>query len=231
MKRLKRAAIIAAQVVGWITLFLAVLTGVLLLGLIFLAKMENPSWGFFLLALVFALIALLPLDKIWVKHKKKIATAGAAYSVDYCVNWLFNYPLYIWVMDNAGLRDGYIIMFCLSFLLCYVYIKIYDIIKRDLFLLEDAKDWMDGMANYAGESKIKLFRAKIISKGGFISAFLIISLWKDPFYTLAFCRKGKYNGFSLRDWGIFLGSVAIGNSVWALSVFGGIEIFKWLFIE
>jgi hypothetical protein len=87
------------------------------------------------------------------------------------------------------------------------------------------------MANYAGASKIKLLRAKIIRKGGFISAFLIISLWKDPFYTLAFCRQGKYNGFSLRDWGIFLGSVAIGNSVWALSVFSGIEIFKLVFAK
>lgn len=165
------------------------------------------------------------------KKREKLATAGLAYSIDYCVNWLFNYPLYIWVMNEFGLKKGFVVMSCLSFLLCYVYIKAYDIIKQDLFLLEDAKDWMDSMANYIGESKIKLLCAKIIRRGGFIISFLIISLWKDPFYTLAFCRQGKYNGFSLRDWGIFLGSVAIGNSVWALSVFGGIEIFKWLFVK
>jgi len=163
------------------------------------------------------------------KKKEKLATAGLAYAFDFCVNWLFNYPLYIWVMNEFGLKKGFVVMSCLSFLLCYAYIKIYDIIKKDLFLLEDAKDWMDGMANYAGKSKIKLLRAKIIRKGGFVTSFLIISLWKDPFYTLAFCRKGKYNGFSLRDWGIFLGSVAIGNAIWALSVFSGIEIFKLMF--
>jgi hypothetical protein len=122
-------------------------------------------------------------------------------------------------------------MSCLSFLICYAYIKIYDIIKKDLFLLEDAKDWMNSMANYAGKSKIKLLRAKIIKKEGFWTAFLVLSIWKDPFYTLAFCRKGKYNGFSLRDWEIFLGSVAIGNFIWALSVFGGIEIFELMLIK
>ena len=165
------------------------------------------------------------------KKREKLVTAGLAYAVDYCVNWLFNYPLYIWVINGFGLKEGFIVMSCLSLLLCYVYIKIYDIIKRDIFLLEDAKDWMNSMANYAGKSKIKLLRAKIIRKGGFISTFLILSFWKDPFYTLAFCRKGKYNGFSLRDWRIFLGSVAIGNSIWALSVFGGIKIFKKLFLN
>jgi hypothetical protein len=165
------------------------------------------------------------------EKREKLATAGLAYSVDYCVNWLFNYPLYIWVMNEFGLKEGFVVMSCLSFLLCYVYIKVYDIIKKDLFLLEDVKDWMDTMANYDGASKIKLLRAKIIKKGGFATSFLILSLWKDPFYTLAFCRRGKYNGFSMRDWGIFLGSVAVGNSVWALSVFGGIEIFKLVFVK
>lgn len=161
--------------------------------------------------------------------KEKLATAGLAYSVDYWVNWLFNYPLYIWVMNEFGLEKGFIVMSCLSFLLCYVYIKVYDIIKKDLFLLEDVREWMDGMADYVGESKIKLLRAKVIKKGGMLTSFLILSFWKDPFYTLAFCRQGKYNGFSLRDWAIFLGSVVVGNSVWALSVFGGIEIFKMFF--
>lgn len=227
MKRLKKTAIIAAQVVS------CLLVGVLLMigaSFLFLKHLERPEIGFFSLAIILVLAIFVPWERVVVllkAYRKKLATAGIAYSVDYCVNWLFNYPLYIWVMDNAGLWDGYIIMSCLSFLLCYVYIKIYDIIKKDLFLLEDIKDWMDGMANYAGESKIKLLRAKIINKGGFVSSFLIISLWKDPFYTLAFCRRGKYNGFSLRDWGIFLGSVALGNVVWAVPMFGGIKLFKF----
>jgi len=165
------------------------------------------------------------------EKKKKLATAGLAYTVDYWVNWLFNYPLYIWVMDAAGLKDGFIIMFCLSFLLCYAYIKVYDIIKKDLFLLEDVKEFMDGMANYVGENRVRRIFAKIIKKGGFFSSFMILSLYKDPFYTLAFCRQGKYNGFSMRDWGIFLGSVAVGNSIWALSVFGGIEVFRLIFVR
>lgn len=165
------------------------------------------------------------------ERKEKLATAGLAYSVDYCVNWLFNYPLYILVMNEFGLQKGFAVMSCLSFLLCYAYIKAYDLIKKDLFLLEEAKSWIQNMANYEGESKIKLLRAKIIKKGGFITPFLILTLWKDPFYTLAFCRHEKYNGFTMRDWGIFLSSLAIGNFIWALSIFGGIEVFKLIFLE
>lgn len=165
------------------------------------------------------------------EKKEKLATAGLAYSIDYCVCWLFNYPLYILVMNEFGLQKGFAVMSCLSFLLCYAYIKVYDHIKKDLFLLEEAKIWIQSMANYEGESKIKLLRAKIIKKGGFITSFLILTLWKDPFYTLAFCRHEKYNGFTMRDWGIFLSSLAIGNFIWALSIFGGIEVFKLIFSD
>ncbi len=165
------------------------------------------------------------------EKKEKLATAGLAYSIDYCVCWLFNYPLYIWVMNEFGLQKGFAVMSCLSFLLCYAYIKAYDLIKKDFFLLEEAKIWIQAMANYEGESKIKLLRAKIIKKGGLIIPFLILTLWKDPFYTLAFCRHEKYNGFTMRDWGIFLSSLAIGNFIWALSIFGGIEVFKLIFLE
>lgn len=160
------------------------------------------------------------------KRKEKVATAGLAYTFDYCVDWLFHYPLYIWVINEFGLKKGFVVMSCLSFLLCYVYIKIYDAIKRDLFLLEDAKKWMETMATYAGKSKTKLLRAKIIRKGGIVVSFLILSLWRDPFYTLVFCRQEQYSGFFLKEWGIFLGSVVVGNAIWALSVFGGIEVFK-----
>ena len=161
--------------------------------------------------------------------KEKIGTAGLAYSFDYCVNWLFNYPLYIYVMNMYGLKYGFLIMSFLSFSICFAYIIIYDIIKKDLFLLEDAKEFMENVGNYSGKSKTKKLLAWIVRKGGFFSAFLILSLWKDPFYTVAFCRKGKYGGLSRRDWGIFLGSVAVGNAVWALSVFGGIKVFKRFF--
>lgn len=163
------------------------------------------------------------------KQKEKLAMVSLAYAVDHCVDWLFNYPLYIWVMNEFGLKKGFAVMSCLSFLVCYAYIKVYDYLKKDLFLLEVAKDWMNSMANYSGTSKIKLLRAKIIKKGGFPVSFTILSIWKDPFYTLAFCRKKKYSGFSMKDWEIFLGSVALGNFLWALSVFGGIELFKWIF--
>lgn len=45
---------------------------------------------------------------IFQRKKEKLATAGLVYSIDYCVCWLFNYPLYILVMNEFGLQKGFI---------------------------------------------------------------------------------------------------------------------------
>lgn len=228
MKRLmKMAAFIAAKWVVFLTglLIVVYLISVFILGLKWVAAIALIS---IVVINVLDIISWTKVAEFLKRKREKLATAGLAYSVDAVVNWLFNYPLYIWVMNEFGLEKGFAVMSCLSFLLCYVYIKIYDVIKKDLFLLEDVRDFMDDMANYSGKSKIKLFRAMMIKKGGLFTAFLALSIFKDPFYTLAFCRQERYNGFSLKDWGIFLGSVAVGNFIWALSVFGGIELFKYI---
>ena len=159
----------------------------------------------------------------FVEKKKKIRNAGLAYAVDYLVNWLFNYPLYGYVMWKFGLVEGFFMMTLISFLICFIYIIIYDIIKKDLFLLEDVKDYMNKIANYEGKNKAVKILSLLLRRGGNVTAFFILSFLKDPFYATAFCRKEKFNGLSKRDWLIFLASVVVSNVPWALTIFGGVK--------
>jgi hypothetical protein len=176
-----------------------------------------------LVAKLVAIVAAFILER-----KEKIRNAGLAYAFDYVVNWLFNYPLYGYVMWKYGLQKGFLIMAFLSFLVCWVYIIIYGFIKKDLFLLEDVKDFMDGFGNYKGKWRALRGMAFLVRKGGKVTAFFLLSFLKDPFYATAFCRNGKYNGLSFRDWLIFLASVVTSNVPWALAILGGVKGIEFL---
>ncbi|NTU66746.1 MAG: hypothetical protein HGB08_02355 [Candidatus Moranbacteria bacterium] len=160
--------------------------------------------------------------------KKRIGEVGAAYMFDLILEHAFNYPLYGYVMWRFGLQKGFLIMVSLSFLICYAQIRVYDYLKKDLFLIEGVKDWVDGLKKYEGHNWFRRAVAFSLKKGGVPIAFVILSLWKDPFYTVAFCRNGRYNGLSVKGWSIFLSSLVVGNATWALAVFGGVESIKFI---
>lgn len=162
------------------------------------------------------------------ERKEKIRNAGLAYGVDWAVNWLFNYPLYGYVMWRFGLQKGFLIMAFLSFLVCWIYIIIYDIIKKDLFLIEDVKDYVEKVASYNGKWKALRILALVVKRGGKITAFFLLSFFKDPFYATAYCRNGKFNGLKGKDWLIFLASVVVSNVPWALTIFGGVKGIEFL---
>jgi hypothetical protein len=161
-------------------------------------------------------------------RKARLAEVGVAYMIDRGIDWVFNYPLYTYVMWKFGLINGFYIMLTLSFLICLTYLVVYDIIKKDLFLIEAGKGLMERLGDYDGENAFLKFSSEVIKRGGLISAFLVLSLFKDPFYTVAFCRKGSFNGLTIRDWTIFAGSLVLGNASWALAIFGGIKAFQFL---
>jgi len=66
---------------------------------------------------------------------------------------------------------------------------------------------------------------------GDIFALVVLSIYSEPVKVTLYMRHGanQFNGFSQRDWMVFLTSVAIGNVSWALAVFGGLKIVKNFF--
>jgi len=49
----------------------------------------------------------------------------------------------------------------------------------------------------------------------------------DPFITTACLRRGRFNGMTRRDRGIFYGSVLVSNGCWILACFMGITLVEW----
>jgi hypothetical protein len=125
------------------------------------------------------------------------------------------YPL---VVYKLGLLHGGLVMGALSIADCFLLLKLYDWLKRDWLGLETIK----GLRGYSGSSNWRIALAWLLSKGDAV-AFVTLSLRFDPFVTTAYLRRGNYNGMTLRDWRIFLGSALISNVAWALVCFGGVS--------
>lgn len=167
--------------------------------------------------------------------KKRVAIVALGYTFNFTFDWIFNYPLYGYVIERWGLKNGYFIMATLSFLTCLAFIRFYDWAKVDWLGIEVAKEVQDfgpmwikninveskiGRILWWPVSKIILLILWAVSKGGLI-AFFALSVFTDPFITTVYMRKGwgEFNGLSRRDWLIFLASTIVGNAYWSIRTF------------
>lgn len=179
-------------------------------------------------------------------QKKRIAVIALGHTFNQVFDWLFNYPLYLFVIEKAGLTNGYLIMVLVSFLTCLLFIQFYDWLKIDWLGIEMAKEIGDFGPNWIRKispksklgniiwwpfSQIALIGLWAINRGG-ILAFIVMSIQTDPFMTTVYMRKGigQYNGLKKRDWFIFLSSTAVGNAYWAVITFAILESAK-LFLK
>lgn len=157
--------------------------------------------------------------------RKRIATLAVGWMTDRTTNWAFEYILYPVVIANAGLLKGGAFMIFLSIVTSLAIIKLYDFLKVDWLGIEIIKEIRDGEA----KSMLEKVAQWAMKKGDFF-ALVALSVYSEPIKVTLYMRHGsnKFNGFSRRDWTIFLTSVAISNASWALAVAGGIEIFRRL---
>lgn len=176
-------------------------------------------------------------------QKKRIATVALGQAFNQIFDWMFNYPLYMFAVEQMGLTKGYIIMVVASFFICLAFIEFYDWLRVDWLGIEVAKEAKEygptfirrmniesgiGRILWWPFSKIILFILWAVNKGGLV-AFMVLSIYTDPFITTVYMRKGwgEYNGLSRRDWAVFLTSTAIGNAYWAIRTFAILEVAKF----
>ena len=153
----------------------------------------------------------------------------AGSSFVYITGWLFDYVLYPFVIFEAGLKIGFVIMIFLSFISCVLMFLIYDYLKKDFLAIEYSKEKIDLLI--ADDHKGWLKRVLIwILKRSKIALFIFLSVY-DPFIATVFMRKGahQFNGLKARDWGILALSLLIGNGIWAVSVFTSLTLFQYLY--
>lgn len=166
--------------------------------------------------------------------EKQIAIIALGHTFNAIFDWFFNNPLYGYVIERFGLKDGYFIMTAASFLVCLAFIWFYDWLKVDWLGLEVAKEaqkfgpiWIRNLNIQSGIgrvlwwpfSRVILFLLWAVNKGGLI-AFTALSIYTDPFITTVYMRKGwgEYNGLTKRDWMIFLSSTFVSNAYWSVRV-------------
>jgi hypothetical protein len=182
--------------------------------------------------------------KFLVNKKEQIATVALGVTFNQAVDFLFNYPLYIIVMEKFGPKNGFLIMTTLSMLVCLLFIRFYDWSKRDWLAIEMTKEGSEVLPDYIRRVRVGSWIQKIIwwpfaqlsllvllaiRKGGLI-AFFALSIWTDPFVTTVYMRKGHhgYGGMSGHDWRFFVGSVIVGNLYWSGRTVVIIEAFKFV---
>jgi hypothetical protein len=158
-------------------------------------------------------------------QKKRLAILAVGWMTDRASNWIFEYILYPVVIGYWGLLKGGTLMIFLSVTLSLAEIKLYDYLKVDWLGIETVKGIRDGEAK-------SIWRriTKWAMKKGEIFALIVLSIYSEPVKVTLYMRHGsnKFNGFSRREWVIFLTSVLVGNISWAIAVAGGWKIFRWL---
>jgi hypothetical protein len=175
-------------------------------------------------------------------YKKRIATIALGQTFNVCFDLAFNYPLYLYVIEKNGIIKGYAWLTIADFILCWMFLKFYDWLKRDWLGIEALKElgeygpqWIKKLSVESRVwrilwwpfSKFSLFLLWIVRKGR-IPAFIAFSIFTDPFVTTVYMRKGwgEYGGMNKKDWGLFILSGLIGNAWWAIRSLGILEAAK-----
>lgn len=179
----------------------------------------------------------------------RITQILTAHSILGVLNWLFDNPLYLYVIYRMGPVEGGMVLTMLSLVVSLALLIVYERVRVDWLgvnVLETVKErgerWIgvfyerpptEGLWKWIFVAVLRagafvpsrLFLAVIwaLKKGdGF--AFFALSLYTDPFITTAFLRHGRFDGFRRRDWFVFAGSVVVGNGYWILRSFTIVEL-------
>ncbi len=165
-----------------------------------------------------------------IRHKERVAILAVGHIGLRIEEFLFDWLLYgtvsTFLTHSFGAVYGSLATFAamcpLSALVCFWYIKLYDLSKTDWFGLEATKKLRDdGSFTGIGKWFHKLARL------GDVPAFIALSIYSGPFTVTAYMRRGsEYAGLSKRDWEIFWASVLFSNAYWSLQWGAMVEVFR-----
>jgi len=182
-------------------------------------------------------------------HKKKIALIATGQGVLSIINWLYDNPLYITVIAYFGPVVGGAIITAGSIVICLGLILFYN--KKGVdWLGVGALDAVRELSLHHAKKLLAWRADSIIGKMMFFifylpiwllfavahlvnhkvwgdaTAFVLLSIFEDPFITTAYLRHGNYGPMKIRDWSIFFGSVILSNGYWIFRTTVVIEVAK-----
>jgi hypothetical protein len=172
------------------------------------------------------------------KNRRYIGIITVGHTAKQIEEYVFDWLLYGFVVSWATLSYGpiwgalvaFLIMTPLSALVCWLYIRFYDWLKRDWLGIEVLKELKD--AENTDHWFGRFFRK--IARAGAIPAFIALSIYGDPFMVTVYFRHGAhtYHGLSKRDWRIFYASVLVSNAFWTLNwaVIVAVALLIWRYV-
>jgi hypothetical protein len=182
-------------------------------------------------------------------YGKKIGAIAIGHTIKTTVDWLFDNPLYIFVVAKEGMLFGGLIMTIASLVINFLLIIFHGWSKVDWFgfsvindLRENGHHWLEKAKNIGIKNKIlkPIVRAWLyipvnffalviwLLKRGDVVAFITLSIVEDPFITTTYLRHGSRAKLTKKDWSIFFGSVVFSNAYWTLRSFAIFEVLKML---
>jgi len=155
-------------------------------------------------------------------YRVRAAELAVGITANKLIDWPFSYLLYPYVIYRYGILWGGFIMMLASWIACLFTLCFYDWSKRDWLGIEAIK----GLKDYSGEKSIGRITAWFLRRSEPV-AFLFLTVWYDPFITVAYLRRGRFNGMTARDWWIFYASLIICNAYWTLACYMGVTLLEW----
>ena len=163
-----------------------------------------------------------------IRWKERIGTVVVGHVFKKIETSTFDYVLYPAAISLLGTLFGGLVMTTASAMECLFLIRVYDWMGRDWLGYEAVKTLRDGEER---PGRFFNFFQQVARKSDWL-AFFVFSVFRDPFETTVYMRRGAYNGMSKRDWWIFGASVLVGNLWWTTVVtfaVAGVRIFlQWL---
>lgn len=182
-----------------------------------------------------------------VAKKKQIATVAIGQSIYSAIGWVYDNPLYIAMIALYGPVVGGGLMTLGSLVICFTMILWYNkkgvdwlgvgavdsIRELSLHYAEKLVAWRSD--SYMGKVLFCVFYvpirvmhtvARLVNHStyGDSVAFVLLSIFEDPFVTTAYLRHGNYGKMRSKDWAIFGASVVLSNGYWILRTTVVIEV-------
>jgi len=165
-------------------------------------------------------------------YRTRIGTIATAHALLTALDWPFDYVLYPTVLIFCGPLLGTALMMTLALLLNVAILRMY---------VANGTDWLGVREVEALKHTVDLAKTEHIvtralqwaTRHGDTATFFFFSIFKDPFWTVAFLRKGRPGPITPRDWRVFWASFAVANLYWAgrwvLTIEGALWIYQTMF--
>lgn len=163
----------------------------------------------------------------FVARRTNIVKLAGGFTIYNIFERFFDYILCGWLILQFGPIKGGIAIVVISITVDLLTLKFYDWSKEDWLGLEMLKS----IKEYNGKYLIGRAIGWILTQSVLVQ-ILFLPFIINPFRVVVYMRHGAYtyNGLIKRDWAIFLYSTFIGSIYWVGVIYGGIEIFKFLFL-